>query len=118
MHATSLIQASSHYLILDSVAQVVLFHSANFPTGVRIGSELPALIGNKVAKRIKDQIKTGERLDIDSVSFNVSPLADPMGTWREGVKVCLTPMKDQIGEVGAVVALIQSTATAVRAQSK
>ncbi|CAD6569937.1 MAG: hypothetical protein CYPHOPRED_003662 [Cyphobasidiales sp. Tagirdzhanova-0007] len=102
-------EASSHYVILDSAAQTVLFHSPNFPAGVAVGSDFPALIGSKVAKRIKDQTKTGERLDIDAVSLNVSPSADPMGIWRANVKFCVTPLKDQIDEVGAVIILIQSS---------
>jgi hypothetical protein len=93
---------------LDSLATTVLFHSHNLPSDIHIGTDFSTLVGAKHHKMMKDRIKLGERIDIDNVNFAFKRNSHLGGLWTEGVRVCLTPMKDQINEVGAVVALIQS----------
>lgn len=99
-------QASSHYMVLDSTGTTVLFHSANLPAAIVIGTNFCKLIGSKLAHQLQEQIKLGQRIDVDSVSFDIPAPSDPRGIWRKGVRACLTPLKDQINEVGAVVVLL------------
>lgn len=100
--------SSSHYLILDSNVNAVLFHSSNLPAVIRIGADIAKIIGAKTAKRVKESILAGERTVIDAVSMDVPSDQDPTGIWRRGVQLSLTPLKDQINEVGAVVVLIST----------
>lgn len=101
--------SSSFYIVLDSTSTTVLFHSENLPGGISVGCDFSGIIGPKVHKRIQERISAGERLDIDSLSFHLAPQNDPDGQWKRGVKICLTPLKDQINEVGAVIVLISSS---------
>ena len=87
----------------------MLFHSENLPGGISVGCDFSSIIGSKVHKRIQERISAGERLDIESVSFQLAPQNDPDGQWKRGVKICLTPLKDQINEVGAVIVLISNS---------
>lgn len=101
-------EASSHYLVLDSTCDTVLFHSANLPGNIRVGSSFPELIGPQLSQQVKTKIGQAERLDVMSASLAVPQLYDPEGLWRGGVKLAVTPLKDQINEVGAVIVLISS----------
>lgn len=103
-------EASSHYLVLDSTGDMILFHSANLPPTIRTGSSFPELIGPQIAKQIREKISKGERLDIRSAPLSVPSPYDPEGIWRGGVKLSVTPLKDQINEVGAVIVLISNNA--------
>ncbi|KAK9894953.1 hypothetical protein P389DRAFT_86721 [Cystobasidium minutum MCA 4210] len=103
-------EASSHYLVLDSTCDMVLFHSANLPATIRVGSSFPDLIGSQLAQQFKSTVTRGDRADIRSASLAVPPIQDPEGIWRGGVKLAVTPLKDQINEVGAVIVLISNNA--------
>lgn len=101
-------EASSHYLVLDSTCDTVLFHSANLPGTIRVGANFPELIGPQLSQQVKAKIGKAERLDVMSASLAVPQIYDPEGLWRGGVKLAVTPLKDQINEVGAVIVLISS----------
>lgn len=101
-------EASSHFLVLDSTCDLVLFHSANLPATIRTGSSFPELIGPQLAQQVKAKVAKSERIDVRSASLAVPHPHDPEGIWRGGVKLAVTPLKDQINEVGAVIVLISN----------
>lgn len=101
-------EASSHYLILDSTCDTVLFHSANLPSTIRVGSNFPELIGPQLTQQIKAKMAQAQRFDVPSASLAVPQMYDPEGLWRVGVKLAVTPLKDQINEVGAIIVLIST----------
>lgn len=101
-------EASSHYLILDSTCDTVLFHSANLPPSIRVGSNFPELTGPQLSQQIKSKVAKAERFDVRSAPLAIPQPHDPEGIWRGGVKLSVTPLKDQINEVGAVIVLISN----------
>jgi hypothetical protein len=101
-------EASSHYLVLDSVCEMVLFHSTTLPGTIRTGSSFPDLVGPQHAAKIKAKVAKSERVDIQGASLAVPSMHDPRGLWKAGVKLSVTPLKDQIDEVGAVIVLISN----------
>ena len=85
---------------------MVLFHSPDLPASIHIGADFTKLVGSKVSKTIKQTLSTGARIALESVSFDISSAQDPLGIWRKGVQLSVTPLKDQINETGAVVVLV------------